>query len=163
AAGLRTGGVELLGDTFFDTVTAVVDGRAAEVVAAAAERGVNLRAVDSDRVGIACDETTTDEHLRAVWEAVGVPAGAGADAAGGAGGADVVAPVPAELRRTTRYLRQPVFSDHHSETAMLRYLRRLSDKDYALDRGMIPLGSCTMKLNATTEMEPITWPEFADL
>ncbi|HEV7898133.1 MAG TPA: aminomethyl-transferring glycine dehydrogenase [Planosporangium sp.] len=152
AAGLAAGGVGLAHETFFDTLTAVVPGRAAEVVAAAAERGVNLRPVDADRVGIACDETTTDEHLRAVWEAFGV-----------AGVAAGEATVPAGLRRTSDYLTNPVFSEHHSETAMLRYLRRLSDKDYALDRGMIPLGSCTMKLNATTEMEPITWPGFADL
>ncbi|MGC9667759.1 aminomethyl-transferring glycine dehydrogenase [Planosporangium sp. 12N6] len=152
AAGLTAGGVELADEAFFDTVTAVVPGRAAEVVAAAAARGVNLRPVDADRVGVACDETTTEAHLRLVWEAFGV---AGVDAAAEA--------VPAELRRTSDYLSNPVFSAHRSETAMLRYLRRLSDSDYALDRGMIPLGSCTMKLNATTEMEPITWPEFADL
>jgi glycine dehydrogenase len=154
ATGLRAGGVELEHEAFFDTVLARVPGRAAEVVAAAGQRGVNLRLVDADRVGIACDETTTDEHLRAVWAAFGVP--------GGAPGADGHA-LPEALTRTTRYLEHPVFLSHHSETAMLRYLRRLADKDYALDRGMIPLGSCTMKLNATTEMEPITWPEFADL
>jgi glycine dehydrogenase len=154
AAGLAAGGVELASETFFDTVTANVAGRAAEVVAAAAERGVNLRLIDDGRVGVACDETTTDEHLRAVWDAFGVP--------GGAPGAEGHA-LPGALIRTTRYLDNPVFSSYHSETAMLRYLRRLSDKDYALDRGMIPLGSCTMKLNATTEMEPITWPEFANL
>jgi glycine dehydrogenase len=153
AAGLRAGGVELAHDAFFDTVTAVVPGRAAEVVAAAERAGINLRPVDADRVGITCDEVTTPAHLDAVWAAFGVPAFAGqGDAA-----------LPAALRRTDSYLTHPVFHTHRSETAMLRYLRRLSDKDYALDRGMIPLGSCTMKLNATTEMEPITWPEFADL
>ena len=152
AAGLRAGGVELAHDAFFDTVTAVVPGRAGEVLAAAERAGVNLRQVDADRVGIACDETTTRAHLEAVWTAFGVST---VD--------DVAAALPEALRRTEPYLTHPVFHAHRSETAMLRYLRRLSDKDYALDRGMIPLGSCTMKLNATTEMEPITWPGFADM
>ncbi|MEH1058005.1 aminomethyl-transferring glycine dehydrogenase [Micromonospora sp. CPCC 206171] len=151
AAGLRAGGVDVADVAFFDTVTVTVPGRAAEVVAAAADRRVNLRLVDADRVGISCDETTTAEHLAAVWAAFGVPAHDGP-----AGGA-----LPVEFRRTSDFLTHPVFRTHHSETAMLRYLRRLSDFDYALDRGMIPLGSCTMKLNATTEMEAITWPEFA--
>ncbi len=154
AAGLRSSGVALAHEAFFDTVTAVVPGRALDIVAAAAERGVNLRLVDADRVGIACDEATTDEHLAAVWTAFGVRDGAAGVVADG---------LPDALTRTTRYLEHPVFLSHRSETAMLRYLRRLSDKDYALDRGMIPLGSCTMKLNATTEMEPISWPEFASL
>ncbi|TNH31648.1 aminomethyl-transferring glycine dehydrogenase [Micromonospora orduensis] len=153
AAGLRAGGVDVADVAFFDTVTARVPGRAAEVVAAAAERGVNLRLVDADRVGMSCDEATTDAHLQAVWAAFGVPAFDGAgDAA-----------LPADLARTTDFLTHPVFRGHHSETAMLRYLRRLSDFDYALDRGMIPLGSCTMKLNATTEMEPVSWAEFAHI
>ncbi|PWR07816.1 glycine dehydrogenase (aminomethyl-transferring) [Micromonospora sicca] len=153
AAGLRAGGVEVTDVAFFDTVTAVVPGRAAEVVAAAAERNVNLRLVDADRVGVSCDETTTGAHLRSVWAAFGVD---GVDG-------DVDATLPVALARTSDFLTHPVFRTHHSETAMLRYLRRLSDFDYALDRGMIPLGSCTMKLNATTEMEAITWPEFAHL
>ncbi|HYN96011.1 MAG TPA: aminomethyl-transferring glycine dehydrogenase [Pilimelia sp.] len=164
AARLRAGGVELATDAFFDTVTAVVPGRAAEVVAAAERRGVNLRLVDADRVGVACDETTVPAHLAAVWAAFGVPAGEGGE--GGEGGApeiDALASLPEGLRRTSDYLTHPVFREHRSETAMLRYLRRLSDADYALDRGMIPLGSCTMKLNATTEMEPVSWPEFADV
>ncbi|GHJ53905.1 glycine dehydrogenase (decarboxylating) [Nonomuraea sp. TT08I-71] len=153
AAGLRAGGVQVADVAFFDTVTATVPGRAAEVVAAAAQRNVNLRLVDADRVGISCDETTTAAHLAAVWAAFGV---VGVDG-------DVDADLPAPFRRTSDFLTHPVFRTHHSETAMLRYLRRLSDFDYALDRGMIPLGSCTMKLNATTEMEPVTWPEFAHL
>ncbi|GGR90456.1 glycine dehydrogenase (decarboxylating) [Micromonospora fulviviridis] len=153
AAGLRAGGVQVADVAFFDTVTATVPGRAAEVVAAAAQRNVNLRLVDADRVGISCDETTTAAHLAAVWAAFGV---AGVDG-------EVDADLPARFRRDSDFLTHPVFRTHHSETAMLRYLRRLSDFDYALDRGMIPLGSCTMKLNATTEMEPVTWPEFAHL
>ncbi|MFU8853531.1 aminomethyl-transferring glycine dehydrogenase [Micromonospora sp. SL1-18] len=153
AAGLRAGGVEVADVAFFDTVTAAVPGRAAEVVAAAVARNVNLRLVDADRVGVSCDETTTPAHLAAVWAAFGVPHFDGAVDDG----------LPAELSRTSDFLTHPVFHSHHSETAMLRYLRRLADFDYALDRGMIPLGSCTMKLNATTEMEAITWPEFAHL
>ncbi|MFI5924433.1 aminomethyl-transferring glycine dehydrogenase [Micromonospora sp. NPDC051543] len=153
AAGLRAGGVDVADVAFFDTVTATVPGGAARVVAAAAERGVNLRLVDADRVGMSCDETTTDAHLRQVWEAFGVAAFDG----------DVDAALPVDLARTTDFLTHPVFRSHHSETAMLRYLRRLSDFDYALDRGMIPLGSCTMKLNATTEMEPVSWAEFAHI
>ncbi|MFC8301345.1 aminomethyl-transferring glycine dehydrogenase [Micromonospora orduensis] len=153
AAGLRAGGVDVADVAFFDTVTAGVPGRAAEVVAAAAERGVNLRLVDADRVGMSCDETTTEAHLAAVWAAFDVPVFDGT----------VDAALPAGLTRTTDFLTHPVFRSHHSETAMLRYLRRLSDFDYALDRGMIPLGSCTMKLNATTEMEPISWAEFAHI
>ncbi|WP_405109023.1 aminomethyl-transferring glycine dehydrogenase [Micromonospora sp. NBC_01405] len=151
AAGLRAGQVAVADVAFFDTVTARVPGRAAQVVAAAAGRGVNLRLVDADRVGISCDETTTAAHLSAVWAAFGVAGDAG----------DVDAALPAALARTSDFLTHPVFRSHHSETAMLRYLRRLSDFDYALDRGMIPLGSCTMKLNATTEMEPVSWAEFA--
>src|SRR5439155_10084383 len=123
-----------------------------EVVAAAERAGINLRLVDADRVGITCDELTTPEHLSSVWTAFGVD-----------GTGKVVSALPAPLYRTDDYLTHPVFHSHHSETAMLRYLRRLADRDYALDRGMIPLGSCTRKLTATTEMEPVTWPEFADI
>ncbi|MEY9949621.1 aminomethyl-transferring glycine dehydrogenase [Kitasatospora sp. GAS1066B] len=154
AAGLRAGGVELAHEAFFDTVTAKVPGRAAAVLAAAREAGVNLYQVDADTVSISCDETTTREHLAVVWAAFGV-AGVDADA--------VAETLPAGLLREDEYLTHPVFHSHRSETAMLRYLRRLSDRDYALDRGMIPLGSCTMKLNATTEMEAVTWPEFGQL
>ncbi|MFY1702312.1 aminomethyl-transferring glycine dehydrogenase [Micromonospora sp. WMMA1923] len=161
AAGLRAlDGVHVVHHEFFDTVLARVPGRAEAVVTAAADHGVNLRLVDADHVGIACDETTTDAHLRQVWRAF-------ADTTGTTGVADLPdAPptaLPATLLRTSDFLTHPVFGAHHSETAMLRYLRRLADLDFALDRGMIPLGSCTMKLNATTEMEPISWPAFADV
>ncbi|PYC75854.1 glycine dehydrogenase (aminomethyl-transferring) [Streptomyces tateyamensis] len=154
AEGLRAGGIELAHGAFFDTVTAKVPGRAAEVVLAARGEGVNLYQVDADTVSISCDETTTREHLAAVWTAFGVV---------GAEVAESADTLPAALLRTDEYLTHPVFHSHRSETAMLRYLRRLSDRDYALDRGMIPLGSCTMKLNATTEMEAVTWPEFGQL
>jgi glycine dehydrogenase len=157
AAGLKAGGVEIVNDAWFDTLTARVEGRAAEVVAAAREGGVNLRLVDADHVSAACDETTGRAQLEAVWAAFGVEGDVEALDADAADG------LPGDLLRTDTYLTHPVFHQHRSETAMLRYLRRLSDRDYALDRGMIPLGSCTMKLNATTEMEPVTWPEFGAL
>ncbi|GAA2765603.1 aminomethyl-transferring glycine dehydrogenase [Streptomyces paradoxus] len=157
AAGLANGGVEVVHGSYFDTLTVRVEGRAAEVVAAAQDNGVNLRLVDADHVSIACDETTTRAQLRAVWAAFGVEGVVEAlDAATEEG-------LPGALLRTDDYLTHPVFHQHRSETAMLRYLRKLADRDYALDRGMIPLGSCTMKLNATTEMEPVTWPEFGQL
>ena len=157
ATWLRAGGLELTSEHFFDTLGVVVPGRAAEVVAAAAQRRINLRRVDADTVSVACDETTSVETLRAVAESFGVRAD---DAELHEDGADAL---PADLRRRTPYLTHPVFSAHRSETAMLRYLRSLSDKDLALDRTMIPLGSCTMKLNSATEMAAITWPEFANL
>jgi len=156
AQGLRAGGIEVETEHFFDTITARVQGRATEVVTEAAARGVNLWRVDADRVSVSTDETTDLEDLSAVWAAFGVPELSASE------------PVetltwPPALVRVSEYLTHPVFQRHHSETAMLRYLRKLSDRDYALDRGMIPLGSCTMKLNATTEMEPVSWPEFAGL
>jgi glycine dehydrogenase len=156
AQGLRAGGIEVETEHFFDTITARVPGRAHEVVAEAAAGGVNLWQVDADRVSVSTDETTDLQDLATVLAAFDVP--------------ELSAMVSVEtltwpyaLTRESVYLTHPVFHSHHSETAMLRYLRRLSDRDYALDRGMIPLGSCTMKLNATTEMEPVSWPEFAGL
>ncbi|SDY64954.1 glycine dehydrogenase (decarboxylating) alpha subunit /glycine dehydrogenase (decarboxylating) beta subunit [Geodermatophilus africanus] len=162
AGWLRAGGLDVVHDRFFDTVHARVPGRAAEVVAAAADRRVNLRLVDADTVGVACDETTTVAVLRTVAEAFGVPADRTDEgrASLADGGADAL---PAELRRRSPFLTHPVFSAHRSETALLRYLRSLADKDLALDRTMIPLGSCTMKLNSAVEMAAITWPEFAQL
>ena len=156
AAGLRAGGVEVVHERFFDTVLARVGGRAAEVVAAAAELGVNLRQLDADHVGVSTDEVTGREHLDKVWRAFGV-ASADVDALDAAT-ADAL---PDGLVRSSAFLTHPVFHSHRSETAMMRYLRRLADRDIALDRSMIPLGSCTMKLNAAAEMEPITWPGFA--
>ncbi|CAM3105943.1 aminomethyl-transferring glycine dehydrogenase [Prescottella defluvii] len=152
AAGLKTAGVEVVHEQFFDTVLARVPGRAADVVANAKAWGVNLRLVDADHVGVACDEATTEAHVESVLAAFGVPA------------ATVVDHAPAPFGdRTTAYLQHESFTKYRTETAMLRYLRALSDKDIALDRSMIPLGSCTMKLNATAEMEPITWPGFSKL
>ncbi|MGP3918124.1 aminomethyl-transferring glycine dehydrogenase [Nonomuraea sp. 10N515B] len=154
ADGLREAGLEVVHHEFFDTVLVRVPGRAAEVVAAAAERGVNLWQAGADHVSVACDEKTGAAEVTTVWSAFGM------DASEVALDADAL---PAALLRESAYLTHPVFHGHHSETAMLRYLRKLQDKDIALDRSMIPLGSCTMKLNASTEMEPITWPEFAGI
>ena len=145
-------------ESFFDTLLVRVPGRAAQVIAAAHDLGVNLRLVDADHVGVSCDETTTRAHLAAVWQAFGVP-----DLDADALDAAAAETLPSGQLRTSEYLTHPVFHTHRSETALLRYLRSLSDKDVALDRSMIPLGSCTMKLNATAEMEPITWPAFAGL
>ncbi|AXG14885.1 aminomethyl-transferring glycine dehydrogenase [Intrasporangium calvum] len=165
---LRGAGAAVVHDDYFDTVLTKVPGRAAEIVAAAAARGVHLREVDADHVGISCSETTTGRHLAAVLAAFGAGTSGTSAAADGAPDGAPLEPaatdrLPGGLVRTSGYLTHPVFSAHHSETQMLRYLRSLSDKDYALDRGMIPLGSCTMKLNATTEMEPISLPGFAAL
>lgn len=148
-------GDALVHDRFFDTVLARVPGQAEAVVAKAAACGINLRLVDADHVAVACDEATTDAHIESVLDSFGV-----AETEPTAVGGDRVAGVE---DRTSDYLTHPAFTRYRTETAMLRYLRGLSDKDIALDRSMIPLGSCTMKLNATAEMEPITWPGFSKL
>jgi glycine dehydrogenase len=140
-------GDEVVHQNYFDTVLANIPGRADEVVAAAKANGINLWRVDDDHVSVTCDEVTTDAHVAAVLDAFGA--------------------APAERRsvdvatRASEFLTHPAFTKYRTETSMMRYLRSLSDKDLALDRTMIPLGSCTMKLNAAAEMEPITWPEFA--
>ncbi|MFL6087308.1 MAG: aminomethyl-transferring glycine dehydrogenase [Mycobacterium sp.] len=140
-------GDALVHDRFFDTVLASVPGRADDVIAAAKERGINIWRVDADHVSVACDEATTDAHVAAVLEAFGVAA---------------AEPLRADIAtRTSEFLTHPAFTQYRTETEMMRYLRSLADKDIALDRSMIPLGSCTMKLNAAAEMEPISWPEFS--
>ena len=154
ADALRAGGYELVEGDFFDTVHVYTPGRADAIVRAALANRVNIWKYDANSVLVSVDETTDDDDLERVSRAfyMNIPM------------VSLAAPTWAEsLQRTSPYLTHPVFNTHHSETAMLRYLRRLSDQDYALDRGMIPLGSCTMKLNATTEMMSITWPEFAHL
>ncbi len=156
AAGLRKGGVEVVNDTWFDTLSVRVEGKADEIVQAAEDRRINLRAVDNHTVGISCDETTTAPYVAALLEVFGVDAET-SELDGAPDG------IPGELRRTSDYLTHPVFHRHRSETEMLRYLRKLQHRDMALDRTMIPLGSCTMKLNATVEMLPVSWPEFADI
>jgi glycine dehydrogenase len=157
AAGLRAGGIEVVHGEFFDTVQARVPGRAEAVADAAHAAGISVRRIDADTLGLACSELTTVAHLELLWSAFGVPADAAAL------DRDTSDALPATLRRTSDYLTHPVFHLHRSETALMRWLRRLADADLALDRTMIPLGSCTMKLNAAAEMEAITWPEFADL
>jgi glycine dehydrogenase len=157
---LIAGGLDVETAAFFDTLTVVVPGRAGEVTSQFAERGINVWHVDADRVSLSLDETSTAATLLAVLAAFGVSA---SDDLKDTSGTTLGTGIPAGLQRSSEFLTHPVFHSHHSETAMLRYLRRLSDRDFALDRGMIPLGSCTMKLNATTEMEAVTWPEFANL
>jgi len=172
AATLRDLGYGTDGGFFFDAIRIRVPGGETEAAAAvrrAREAGYDLYPAGDGRIGVACDETTTDDQLRGVVAAItgSVPA-AGAPPAGTPGSGVRLAEavpdaLPPGLLRTSQYLTHPVFSEHRSETAMLRYLRRLADMDVALDRSMIPLGSCTMKLNAAAEMEPISWPEFAGL
>ena len=155
---LRSIGVVVSQPTFFDTIRVSVPARAAEIVARAADAGVNLHFVNDDTIGVSVDETTTVADLTAVVGAFG-----GRDSFGHVEFAAAEQGLPAELVRTSGYLTHAVFNTHRSETSMMRYLKRLADYDYALDRGMIPLGSCTMKLNAATEMEAISWPEFAGI
>ncbi|HJV73920.1 MAG TPA: aminomethyl-transferring glycine dehydrogenase [Noviherbaspirillum sp.] len=159
--GLRKLDFDVRNEAFFDTVTVRTASRTQEIHAAARKNSINLRTVDSDIVGVSFDETTTREDVELLWS---IFAGAGkAVPAFSACEAATADRIPASLVRTSAYLTHPVFNSHHSETQMLRYLRMLSDKDLALDRTMIPLGSCTMKLNATTEMIPITWKEFGNI
>ena len=156
AAGLRKLGFAPDSEAFFDTVTVDAGGKQNEIVARALAEKINLR-ICSRTLGIAVDETTTSATIEAVWRAFGGTL-AYADVEVGAREA-----LPSELRRTTAFLTHPVFHAHRSETELLRYMRKLADRDLALDRAMIPLGSCTMKLNATAEMIPLTWPEFGNL
>jgi glycine dehydrogenase len=158
AAALRASGIEVEHEAFFDTISVRVPGRAAAIAAAARDLGLHVRVADPDRVGIALSELSVRGHVARLLTAFGAD-----DADLDALDAETPDAIPVALHRTTPFLTHPVFASYHSETEMLRYLRRLSDRDYALDRGMIPLGSCTMKLNATTEMEPISLPGFADL
>ncbi|WP_241797407.1 aminomethyl-transferring glycine dehydrogenase [Microbacterium sp. C5A9] len=156
---LTDAGVEVVHDAFFDTIRARVPGRAAEIVEAAHADGILLRANDADTVNIAVDETTTVADLHRVAQVFGGKR----ERAFGFFGIGAAGALPEALHRQDEYLTHPVFHAHRSETAMMRYLKSLADRDYALDRGMIPLGSCTMKLNAATEMASITWPEFAGI
>jgi len=152
-AGLTQLGYPPRNATFFDTVTVDAGTAASAIMDAARAEGINLRDAGAGRIGIALDETTTPETVEAVWRAFG---GAPSPTA-------LLEGIPASLRRTSRYLTHPVFHAHRSETELMRYMRRLADRDLALDRCMIPLGSCTMKLNAAAEMIPVSWPVFASL
>ena len=159
AAGLRQLGLEIVNATFVDTLTVATGARTAAVHAAADALGANLRRMGGSAVGISLDETTTRADLRLLLRAFATPGSALPDLEAIEG--QITEGFPATLRRTSAFLAHPTFNRYHSETEMLRYLRRLADKDIALDRSMIPLGSCTMKLNATAEMIPVTWREFA--
>ncbi|GMV57070.1 MAG: glycine dehydrogenase (decarboxylating) [Betaproteobacteria bacterium] len=155
AAGLKSAGLNVT-DRFFDTI-AVRGVDAAKIHAAARAQKINLRDLGADAVGISLDETATRADVEALWRVFGVTASVDAlDASVGDA-------IPPSLARSSAYLTHPVFNQYHAEHEMLRYLRALADRDLALDRTMIPLGSCTMKLNATAEMIPVTWPEFANI
>ncbi|MEY4757469.1 MAG: aminomethyl-transferring glycine dehydrogenase [Pseudomonadota bacterium] len=163
AQGLKALGCELVHDTAFDTLTVQTGSEPAaeSILAKALGAGANLRLLRRQCLAMSLDETTTREDIALIWsffakDGQSLPTVEALE--------QVAQPlIPAEYQRSSTYLTHPVFNSHHSETGMLRYIRALGDKDLALDRSMIPLGSCTMKLNATSEMIPITWPEFADV
>ncbi len=159
ADGLRRLGVDVSDEPFFDTIRVRVPGQAGRLAAKARESRINVRVIDQDHLGISLDETTRRRNINALWKVFGSRKAnqLSIDTIDEA----VVAVIPEGLQRTTSYLGHPVFTLYHSETEMLRYLRWLQAKDIALDRAMIPLGSCTMKLNATTQMIPVTWRSFS--
>lgn len=160
AEGLAQLGHSVEQQHFFDTLTLATGGRTAELHAKARARGINLREIDGQRLGLSLDETTTQAHVEELWalfsDSQAMPA---FDALAGT----AASRLPAALLRQSPILSHPVFNRYHSETELMRYMRKLADKDLALDRSMIPLGSCTMKLNAASEMIPITWAEFGNL
>ncbi|HET7651062.1 MAG TPA: aminomethyl-transferring glycine dehydrogenase, partial [Gammaproteobacteria bacterium] len=162
AVGLKQLGFAPLNGTFFDTLTLRTDALTAKLHAAAHAQRMNLRVVDAAHVGISLDETTTRNDVLGLLSLFAEVAGKSAAAPVAFDDAGLNG-IPATLMRASAYLTHPVFNKHHSEHEMLRYLRSLADKDLALDRSMIPLGSCTMKLNATSEMLPVSWPEFAHM
>jgi glycine dehydrogenase len=159
-AGLVEQGFAVPSTHFFDTLVVETGERTEGIAARGLELGLNFHRANPGRLGISVDETTARADLEAIWSAFGSREVTASQRALFDAALDAL---PAQLRRTSAFLTHPVFNRHHSETQMLRYLRRLADRDIALDRAMIPLGSCTMKLNATSEMIPITWPEFAQL
>ncbi len=161
ARGLSATGFKVRGDSAFDTISLQTNAATDSIAARAREMGVNLRIYFKNHLCITLDETTTRADIELLWSIFAKPGQALPQVADFEKGIEPL--IPVELRRTSDFLTHPVFNTHHSETSMLRYIRSLSDKDLALDRSMIPLGSCTMKLNATSEMIPITWPEFANI
>ena len=161
ARGLQALGHNAVNASAFDTLTYAVPGQADALVQQAYQAGGNLRRIDPNTVSISLDETTTRADIETLWRVFGATDANRPSVE--ALGADESTLIPAALRRQSAFLTHPVFNSYLSETAMLRYIRSLSDKDLALDRTMIPLGSCTMKLNATSEMIPITWPAFAHI
>ncbi|MCK6414042.1 MAG: aminomethyl-transferring glycine dehydrogenase [Giesbergeria sp.] len=161
AKGLEQLGAPVHAQATFDTVTLKTDGATKTIAARAVQMGANLRIYFENYLCISLDETTTRDDIALLWKVFAKDGQPLPSVDAFENGVEPL--IPAELRRTSSYLTHPVFNTHHSETGMLRYIRQLSDKDLALDRTMIPLGSCTMKLNATSEMIPITWPEFANV
>jgi len=161
AAGLRGFGYRLVNDSAFDTLCIDAGDQAAALLARARAQQVNLRDFGDGRIGISLDETTTREDLALLWK-IFAPAGATLPSVDALDG-EAPSLIPATLERGSAFMTHPVFNTHHSEHELLRYMRSLADKDLAMDRTMIPLGSCTMKLNATAEMIPVTWPEFANI
>jgi glycine dehydrogenase len=159
AKGLHLNNIELVNTHWFDTLTIKTGARTADIHAAAEGRGINLRVIDASTVGVSLDETTTRDDIACLWDILIGNHNLSIEQLS----EEVGAALPTDLVRSDSFLTHPTFNRYHSETEMLRYLRKLSDKDIALDRAMIPLGSCTMKLNATAEMLPITWPEFSNM
>ena len=159
AEGLRLNNVKIVNKTWFDTLTLNTGSRTKEIVQAAEKREINLRLIDADNIGLSLDETTSAEDIVALWDILLGDHYLNVDELA----AELSETLPGDLIRTDAFLTHETFDRYHSETEMLRYLRKLSDKDIALDRAMIPLGSCTMKLNATAEMLPISWPEFSNM
>ncbi|MGE3144943.1 MAG: aminomethyl-transferring glycine dehydrogenase [Pseudorhodoplanes sp.] len=157
AAGLRAQGFKLLNTTFFDTITVDAGARRAEIIERARQARINFRRVGETAIGISLDETTSKATIAAIWSVFGARSAYEEVTAERREG------LPKELTRVGSFLDHPVFHRYRSETELLRYMRRLADRDLALDRAMIPLGSCTMKLNATAEMIPVTWPQFGQL
>ncbi|MFK8018583.1 MAG: aminomethyl-transferring glycine dehydrogenase [Pseudomonadales bacterium] len=157
AKGISNAGLTLASEQVFDTLTIKTNEATTEIHQRASEAGLNLRSIDEQTVGVSLDETSTQEDVVQLLAVLGAEPTDAEELLAGA------ATLPTELLRTDAVLSHPVFNTHHSETDMLRYLRKLADKDIALDRAMIPLGSCTMKLNATAEMLPVSWPEFANI
>src|SRR5260370_26124599 len=167
AAGLTALGRSVAPRHFFDTITVDVGDRQAQILARAVANGINLRRIVTEdgarRIGMSCDETTTPAVIESVWRSFGHFAArpAAPDISYSTLAQQSSDALPASLQRQSVFLAHPVFRRHRSETEMLRYMRRLADRDLALDRSMIPLGSCTMKLNATAEMIPLSWPELS--
>lgn len=161
AAGLQKLGVDVETKCFFDTITLNVGTDASTVHDRAQKAGMNLRVMENGQVGISCDETTSRNDIQGLWQVISGKADTGLDV--GALDAEIGDVIPVNLSRTSDFLTHDVFNSYHSETGMMRYLRALEDKDLALNRAMIPLGSCTMKLNASTEMIPVTWKEFSGI
>ncbi|MFN1516075.1 aminomethyl-transferring glycine dehydrogenase [Vibrio owensii] len=160
AAGLTKGGFELAHNSFFDTITINTGAQTEDLYAKALAADINLRKLGT-QLGVSFDETTTVADVEALFAVFGVKEEVAALSTEIAG--NEFAAIPEALRRTTEYLTHPVFNTHHSETQMMRYLKQLENKDFSLTHGMIPLGSCTMKLNAAAEMIPVTWPEFGSI